>query len=281
MRDHMSVADLNLYMVSDSSGETVVAVSKAVISQFENVQVKEYMWPLVRAKAQIDNLIQDVEKNPGIVLYTIINKELRDYLKLRCAEINVKCISPIANVISEISKYCGVLASKKNPEKEIFDDMSYFRKIDAINFAVNHDDGQQNQNFNEADILILGVSRTSKSPTSLYLAQRGYKVANWPIINGVEYDPLRFNNPLIVGLTVSIDRLIQIRQCRLIAQDVKNYDNEYTDALTIKDELKYANKIFQRNNIPVIDVTSKAVEEISAEIINLYFVKKGEHLVSL
>lgn len=277
----MQISNLNLYMVSDSSGETVVAVSKAVISQFENIQVKEYMWPLVRGKAQIDNLIQDIKSRPGIVIYTIINKELRDYLKSKCAEINVRCISPISKIISEVSEHCGVTASKKNPEKEIFDDMSYFKKIDAINFAVNHDDGQQSKNFNEADILIVGVSRTSKSPTSLYLAQRGYKVANWPIINGIDYDFSKFHNPLIVGLTVSIDRLIQIRQCRLLAQDIKNYDNEYTNAFTIKDELKYANKIFQHNSIPIIDVTSKAVEEISAEIINLYFLKKGEHLVNL
>ncbi len=277
----MHPPDLNLYMVSDSSGETVIAVSKAVISQFENLHVKEYMWSLVRAKTQIDGLIEDIKKNPGIVVYTIINIELRQYLKLKCREMGVPCISPIAKIISEISNYCGILTSKKNPDKEIFADMTYFKKIEAVNFTISHDDGQQNKNFNKADILITGVSRTSKSPTSLYLAQRGYKVANWPIIKSVEYDFSKFNHPLIVGLTISIDRLIQIRHSRLISKDVRKHNNEYTDALSVEDELKYANKILRQHNIPVIDVTSKAIEEISAEIINLYFTKKGEHLVNL
>ncbi|WPX96048.1 Putative pyruvate, phosphate dikinase regulatory protein [Candidatus Bandiella woodruffii] len=268
-------------MVSDSSGETVIAVSKAATSQFENIEIKEYMWPLVRVKSQINQLIESIKKKPGLVIYTIINKDLRDYLKARCQETNTKCISPIGNIISEISSYCGIAASKKNPEKEIFDDESYFKKIEAINFTVNHDDGQLSQNFNEADILIMGVSRTSKSPTSLYLAQRGYKVANWPVINGIDYNLSQINNPLVVGLTISVDRLIQIRQFRLISKDIKHCNNEYTDALVAKEELKYANKIFRHHNIPVIDVTSKAIEEISAEIINLYFTKKGEHLVRI
>ena len=276
----MSLSNLNLYMVSDSSGETVIAVSKAVISQFENLRVKEYMWFLVRNKVQIDKLIEDIRKNLGVVIYTIINKELRQYLKLKCQEIGVPCVSPISKIISEISNYCGIAASKKTPNKEIFTNLTYFKKIEAMNFTINHDDGQQSKNFNAADILIVGVSRTSKSPTSLYLAQRGYKVANWPIINGVEYDFSKFNHPLIIGLTISIDRLMQIRYSRLIAKDIREHNSEYTDALSIEDELKYANKLLKHYNIPIIDVTSKAIEEIAAEIINLYFAKKGRHLVN-
>ena len=272
---------LDLNMVSDSSGETVIAVSKAVISQFENLHVKEYIWPLVRARTQIDRLIEDIKKNPGVVIYTIINKELRQYLKLKCAEIGISCTSPIANVISKVSDYCGVSTSKKTPDKEIFSDINYFKKIEAINFTISHDDGQQNKNFNEADILIVGVSRTSKSPTSLYLAQRGYKVANWPIIDGVQYDFSKFNKPLIVGLTISIDRLIQIRHSRLISKDIRKCNNEYADPIRVENELLYANKILKYYNIPVIDVTSKAIEEVAAKIINLYFEKKGGHLMHL
>ena len=276
----MSITNLNLYMVSDSSGETVVAVSKAVVSQFDNIKIQEYMWPLVRSKKQIDDVVISLKKNPGVVIYTIINRELREYLKEQCNKLNVKCFSPIASIISEICSYYDIQTSKKTPEKEILSDTSYFRKIEAMNFTVNHDDGQQVHDFNNADILLVGVSRTSKSPTSLYLAQRGYKVANWPIINEIEYDFSLIKTPLIVGLTVSIDRLIQIRQCRLIGQNFSDFKNDYTDALSIREEIRYANKIFKNNNFPVVDVTSKAIEEISAEIINLYFAKKGEHLVN-
>ncbi|MSO14478.1 putative pyruvate, phosphate dikinase regulatory protein [Rickettsiales endosymbiont of Trichoplax sp. H2] len=267
-------------MVSDSSGETVVAVSKAVVSQFDSIKIHEYMWPLVRSKKQIDEVVVSLKKNPGVVIYTIINRELREYLKEQCNKLNVKCFSPIASIISEICSYYNIQTSKKTPEKEILSDTSYFKKIEAINFTVNHDDGQQINDFNNADILLVGVSRTSKSPTSLYLAQRGYKVANWPIINDVEYDFSLIKNPLIVGLTVSIDRLLQIRQCRLIGQNFSDFRNDYTDALSIREEIRYANKIFNNNKFPVVDVTSKAIEEISAEIINLYFAKKGEHLVN-
>ena len=276
----MSITSLNLYMVSDSSGETVVAVSKAVVSQFDNIKIHEYMWPLVRSKKQIDEVVVSLKKNPGVVIYTIINRELREYLKEQCNKLNVKCFSPIASIISEICSYYNIQTSKKTPEKEILSDTSYFRKIEAINFTVSHDDGQQINDFNNADILLVGVSRTSKSPTSLYLAQRGYKVANWPIINDVEYDFSLIKDPLIVGLTVSVDRLIQIRQCRLIGQNFSDFKNDYTDALSIREEIRYANKIFNNNKFPVVDVTSKAIEEISAEIINLYFAKKGEHLVN-
>ncbi|WP_154512483.1 pyruvate, water dikinase regulatory protein [Rickettsiales endosymbiont of Trichoplax sp. H2] len=276
----MSITSLNLYMVSDSSGETVVAVSKAVVSQFDSIKIHEYMWPLVRSKKQIDEVVVSLKKNPGVVIYTIINRELREYLKEQCNKLNVKCFSPIASIISEICSYYNIQTSKKTPEKEILSDTSYFKKIEAINFTVNHDDGQQINDFNNADILLVGVSRTSKSPTSLYLAQRGYKVANWPIINDVEYDFSLIKNPLIVGLTVSIDRLLQIRQCRLIGQNFSDFRNDYTDALSIREEIRYANKIFNNNKFPVVDVTSKAIEEISAEIINLYFAKKGEHLVN-
>jgi regulator of PEP synthase PpsR (kinase-PPPase family) len=235
----------------------------------------------VRTKKQIDELSEELKKKPGIVIYTLINRELREYLKLKCTKMDVKYISAIASIVDEISAYCGVKATKTTPDKESHTDAAYLKKIEAINFTVHHDDGQQSKDFNESDILITGVSRTSKSPTSFYLAQRGYKVANWPIINNVAYDFSKFNSPLIVGLTISIDRLMQIRHCRLVSKDVLHYNNEYTDALSIKNELNYANKVFSNNNIPVIDVTSKAIEEISAEIINLYFTKKGVHLVNL
>jgi regulator of PEP synthase PpsR (kinase-PPPase family) len=270
---------LYLYLVSDSSGETVFAAAKAVASQFKSLDITEYMWPLVRDKKHIDQLITDIkQKKPGIVIYTIINPDLRDYLVRQCANLKVECISPIEPTISAITRLSGVQTSKTTPDKEIFSDESYLKRMDAINFAIKHNDGQNINNYNTADILILGVSRTSKSPTSFYLAQRGYKVANWPIIYPVEYDLAKFNNPLIVGLTVSLSRLLQVRTERF---SHNNYDssNEYTHHFSVKRELQYAEKLFKKNNIPTVNVTSKAVEEIAAEIINLNFQREGAHTV--
>ena len=270
---------LYLYLVSDSSGETVLATAKAVASQFQLIEITEYIWPLVRDKKQIDQLIVDIkQKQPGIVIYTIINPDLRKYLIQECADLKVECISPIDPTISAITKLSGAQISKTTPDKETFSDESYFKRMDAINFAIEHNDGQNIRNFNEADILILGVSRTSKSPTSFYLAQRGYKVANWPIINQVECSFTKFTKPLIIGLTVSLSRLLQVRTARF-GYNKYDRENEYTNYLSVKNELQYAEKLFKQNYIPIVNVTSKAVEEIAAEIINIYFQKEGVHTV--
>ena len=271
-------------MVSDSSGDTVLTVGKAVMSQFENIAVKEYIWPLIRNKEQVDNLLSNVTKNPGIILYTIVNDELRTYLKEQGENIMVPCISVISRIIHEIAEYIGTEASRKVPGKQVRLDAAYFRKIDAINYTIHHDDGQLRHDYNKADILLVGVSRTSKSPTSLYLAQRGYKVANLPIINDVEYDLSDITSPLIVGLTISVEYLVKIRRKRLLSKDkmsVIDNSNVYTEILDVKAEISYANKLFREMQIPVIDVTSKAIEENVAEIINIYFAKKGEHLVKI
>ena len=268
---------LNLYLVSDSSGETVFAAAKAVVSQFQSLSLAEFMWPLVRDKKHIDELTADIKK-PGLVIYTIINPELRDYLVQKCAALKVKCISPIEPTISAITMLTGVQISKTTPDKVIFSDEGYLRRMDAINFAIKHNDGQNINNFNNADILILGVSRTSKSPTSFYLAQRGYKVANWPVIYPAEYNLTNFDKPLIVGLTVSLNRLLQVRVERFSQSDFDS-SNEYTNYFSVKRELQYAEKLFKKHRIPIVNVTSKAVEEIAAEIINLNFRKAGAHTV--
>lgn len=272
-------------MVSDSSGDTVIMVGKAVMSQFENTEVKEYIWPLIRTREQVDDLLFHVKKAPGIILYTIVNDELRYYLKKECENAGTLCISVISRVIQEVANYIGDQASRKIPGKQVKLDSAYFRKMEAINYTMHHDDGQLRHDYNKADILILGVSRTSKSPTSLYLAQRGYKVANLPIINKVPYDFSDITKPLIIGLEVSADYLVRVRENRLFPKgkpsvlDANN--NNYTEMFSVKEEINYANKIFRGMDIPVIDVTSKAVEEVVAEIVNVFFVKKGGHLLKV
>lgn len=279
---------LHVYLVSDSSGETVAAVSKAVIAQFDELKVIEYMWPLVRSVGQVDDVIKEIKLHHGIVIYTMLDIELRRYLKDQCRLINAPCISAIGRVISEISKFLGVTASTANiPGKYKNLDEQYYKRIEIINYTIQHDDGQHRAGYNEADILLLGVSRTSKSPTALYLAQRGYKTANLPIIKNVPVDLANITNPLIVGLTIAPEVLSQIRNNRLLALHApdKQYfqydENHYINIESVKEEIQYAKKIFEQYNIKMIDTSRRAVEETAAEIINMYFEKKGEHKMLL
>lgn len=271
---------LNLYLVSDSSGETVLSVSAACFAQFEGLEVEKFIWPLLRSKLHIAKLISEVEKRPGIVLYTVANDELRAYLKAECKRVDGHAISAISHVIVEIQEYLGITASRNVAgAKQLLLNDEYFKRMEAVNFTLMHDDGRLAKEADQADIVITGVSRTSKSPTSLYLSQRGYKVANIPYIPnvGIGIDTDLLKKSIVVGLTISPERLKVIRQNRL--KDISNvcFRGEYTDDQAIKDEIMEAKKFFMKHNWPAIDVSGKAVEEISAEIINYYYEKIGGH----
>ncbi len=282
---------LNIYLVSDSSGETVGAVSKAAYTQFVGLETVEYMWPLVRSKQQVDTLIIEVKQRPGIILHTMINNEVRSYLIDKCVSNNIPCICPIQPIIELISDYAQLLPNKNIPGKYNKLDDDYFKRIESLNYTIMHDDGQYIQNYNQADIVLLGVSRTSKSPTSFYLSQRGYKVANLPIIPGIKHDLSSLNNPLIVGLNISLEQLLNIRRYRFLGNKIDSVKNNYCynketlelkldnylSISAIKEELSYSRQLFTSLNIPVVDVTRKAIEEVAAEIINLLFVKRGTH----
>ena len=277
---------INLLLVSDASGETVTTIAKAIIAQFEDqLEITEYLWPLVRSKEALDNILLKIEPNSNdILLYTLLDVELRKYLKNRCNEIGALSIFALEDIIDKIANFTKTEIKLKGiPGKYKKLDTNYYKRIDVLNFTLQHDDGNELRSVNEADILILGVSRTSKSPTSLYLAQRGYKVANLPIINGVEIDLSIINNPLILGLTISAEILTQIRYNRLMSYNInlnEKLDN-YTSIENVKLELAYALNIFRKNKIPIIDVSKKAIEEVAAEIINLYAIKKDEHKMLL
>jgi len=271
---------LILYLVSDSSGEIVLSVSSEVLALFENLDVDKYMWPMVRSVEHLTQLINEVKNKPGIVLYTIVNKDLRDQLVQECIKLNIPAICAISNVTEKFSNYICISASKSvMGAKHISLDKGYFNKINAINFAITHDDGQGVQDLNKADVILLGVSRTSKTPTCLYLAQRGFKVLNIPIIPGIEltFEPANLNMALVVGLTIKPEKLIQIRKNRILSYDKihKLEDNNYTDINEIIKEIKYADQLFARLKLPIIDVSGKAIEETSAEVINLYYSKIG------
>ena len=277
---------LNLYLVSDASGETVTTIAKAIAAQFEDqIEMTEYLWPLVRSKSAIDDILSEIKPHSSsIVLFTMIDLELRSYLELKCEELCVLSIFALEYVINSLADFTGTQVKGSGiPGKYKKLDANYYKKIDTLNFTLQHDDGNDFKDVNESDILILGVSRTSKSPVSLYLAQRGYKVANLPIINGIDVTISNITKPIIVGLTILPEILLQIRSNRLTLYNVKpnkEVDN-YTDIDNIKAEINYAIGIFRKNKIPVIDVSRKAVEEVAAEIMNIYAVKKGEYKILL
>jgi regulator of PEP synthase PpsR (kinase-PPPase family) len=270
---------LVLYLVSDSSGETVLSVSSAVIAQFDDLEVDKYMWPMMRSKQHLEQFFNEIKNRPGLVLYTIGDKDLRYSFIECCEKDNIPAICAISGITEKFSEYLGLKASRNiMGAKHISLDHSYFSKIDAINFAISHDDGQGMQDLKEADIALLGVSRTSKTPTSLYLAQRGFKVLNIPIVPDIKYDfnIVNLEKTLVVGLRIKPEKLIQIRKNRLLSYKVdKNELNLYTDLDEVMKEIKLADQIFNSFKLPCIDVTGKAIEETAAEIINLYYSKIG------
>jgi [pyruvate, water dikinase]-phosphate phosphotransferase / [pyruvate, water dikinase] kinase len=260
----------NLHLVSDSTGDTLRNIARAVLVQFEEVFAKEHDWPMIRSQAKIGKVMQAIQKNPGVVMYTIVNKEIRDDLKACCKKLNIPCIPVLSRAITDISHYLGVPATPVIG-KQYDLNADYFKKIEAMNFTIQHDDGQSMDSLEQADIILVGVSRTSKSPTCLYLSYRGYKAANVPfVLDSLLLQQLKsLRKPFIVGLSISAARLIEIRKSRLLS--IANKENFlYANEEYIMQELLAAKKLFNNNHWPIIDVTRKSVEEVAASIIYYY-----------
>lgn len=264
----------HLHLISDSTGETVCSVARAAIVQFEGIDAVEHVWSLVRTKTQIEKALAGITENPGIVMYTLVGKELRDILQEGCAKLKVPCIPVLSRVIADLSAYLNMKISPQ-PGRQHELDEDYFSRVEAINFTLSHDDGQSTWDINEADIILIGASRTSKSPTCVYLAYRGFRAANIPFVMGCPLpDSLAAaTKPLIVGLTIGSDRLIQIRKNRLLALHEET-ETDYVDVDAVKEEITEARRLFSRNNWPVIDVTRRSVEETAATIIQMYQERK-------
>lgn len=257
----------HIHLVSDSTGETVSSVARAATAQFEGIDPYEHLWSLVRTKGQLEKVMVGIDANPGMVLYTLVDVELRDMLKAECLKRNLPCIPVLARVIAEISTYLGMETSAV-PGKQHELNEEYFSRVDAINYTLAHDDGQMTWELEEADIILVGPSRTSKSPTCVYLANKGFKAANVPFVLGC---PLPENletltKPLIVGLTINAERLLQIRKTRLQSLNEER-DTSYVDMEAIEQEAAEARKLYMRKKWPVIDVTRRSVEETAASII--------------
>jgi [pyruvate, water dikinase]-phosphate phosphotransferase / [pyruvate, water dikinase] kinase len=263
------VTRFHLHLVSDSTGETVHSVARACLVQFDDAEAIEHVWSMVRTTSQLDRVLAGVEANPGMVLYTMVNEALRQGLREGCRRLGVTNIPILDPVLGSMAAFFG-RESRGMPGKQHLLDSEYFARIDAMTFAINHDDGQSGWGLDDADVCLVGVSRSSKTPTSLYLANRGVKAANVPFVPGVPLpaELLAAKHPLVVGLTNDPERLIQLRRNRLSMLD-HNDDTDYTDIDAVRSEVREARRVFAEHHWPVIDVTRRSIEETAAAILKL------------
>ncbi len=259
----------HLHLVSDSTGETLTAIAKAAAVQYANVRPIEHMHPLVRTPRQLKRVLQEIEQAPGIVLYTVVNRDLAAEIELRCREIKVPAHAVLQPIMQVFESYLGTAQTPTVAGQHVLD-AEYFKRIDALNFSMAHDDGRLPEDLNAADIILLGISRTSKTPTSIYLAQRGYKTANLPLVPSIPL-PDALTGPhtaFVVCLVASADRIAEVRRNRALLMSDRNL-NDYVDRAQIAEEITYSRRICAQNGWPVIDVTRKSIEETAATIIQL------------
>lgn len=261
---------LHLHLLSDSTGETLEMIAKAALAQFDDAEVIRHFWPMVRSLQHLDRIVEDLAANPGLVLYTLVNTETRQRLEERCRALGLPHVAPLDGVTFALEDRLGEQA-KGRPGRQHMMDEAYFARVDAIQFTIAHDDGIAAEDWEEADILLAGVSRSSKTPTSIYLANRGYKVANIPLVMESPPPPLLFQlkHPMVVGLTTAPRRLVEIRRNRLLSLNQKP-ETAYVDEERVEQEVAFARRLFADNGWPVIDVTRRSIEETAAAIIKLY-----------
>lgn len=259
----------HVHLVSDSTGETLNAMARAVCARFEHILPIEHIYALVRSQRQLDRALGDIAEAPGIVFHTIVDEKLRDALEEGCRRLDMPCFPALDPLVSAMQRYLGASTTTRVGAHLRLDN-DYFNRMDALNYAIGHDDGQGGQDLDQADVILVGVSRTSKTPTCIYLAHRGIRAANVPLVPG-RPPPERLwslTNTLIVGLTVSPDRLIQIRRNRLLSLK-ENRESSYIDTDAVRDEIVQARRLYERQGWPVIDVTRRSVEETAAAVLNL------------
>ena len=259
----------HVHLVSDSTGETLNAMARAVCARFDAVLPIEHIYALVRSQRQLDRALGDIEEAPGVVIHTIVDPALRAALEDGCRRLDMACIAALDPLVSAMSRYLGASISSRGGAQHALDS-DYFNRMDALNYAIGHDDGQGGQDLDQADVVLVGVSRTSKTPTSIYLAHRGVRAANVPLVPGrpIPEKLLALKNTLVVGLTISPDRLLEIRRNRLLSLK-ENRESTYIDTDVVRDEIVQARRLYERQAWPVIDVTRRSVEETAASVLNL------------
>jgi len=259
----------HMHLVSDATGETLNTVARAATAYYAGYQPIEHIYTLVRTSKQLDRVITEVEKQPGIVLFTIADDALKLEIERRCEAMGTPCISILDPVIASLATYLNAKSKPHIGGQHILN-AEYFKRIDALNYTMAHDDGQQVADLDAADVVLLGISRSSKTPTSIYLANRGIKTANIPLVPGIQPPPVLFKlkHPLVVGLVASAERISQIRRHRLLTLN-EGRDTSYTDRNAITQEILDMRKLCTANSWPVVDVTRRSIEETAAAIINL------------
>ncbi|HEY8963340.1 MAG TPA: pyruvate, water dikinase regulatory protein [Alphaproteobacteria bacterium] len=262
-----------LHLISDSTGATLDGVARACLAQFEGAQPMQKFWNFIRTEEQLEQVIEGIAETPGPVLFTLVEKPLRKQLREACVRLQVPCVPVLDPILRGLSNYLGKETSQK-PGGQHELNAAYFERIDAVDFALHHDDGQNLNTIDEAEVILVGVSRTSKTPTSIYLANRGVKAANIPLVPGVPVPPEAFHykGPLYVGLVESTERLLEVRKSRLKTGetlDARFSGSSYLSHDAVTEEVQAARKLFSSHGWPVIDVTRRSVEETAAEILIL------------
>jgi regulator of PEP synthase PpsR (kinase-PPPase family) len=260
----------HLHLVSDATGETLITVARAAAAQYASVAPIEHIYPLVRTEKQLDRVISEIEAAPGIVLYTMLDSALAARLQAKCREFSIPCMSILDPVLGLFQSYLGAESTKRVGAQHTLN-AEYFKRIDALNYTMLHDDGQHTEDLEHADVVLTGVSRTSKTPTSIYLANRGVKTANVPLVPNMPV-PIQLEQltaPLVVGLYASPERIVQIRQNRLLGLNAHRDDDLYVDRQAVAEEIAFSRKLCVRHNWPIIDVTRRSIEETAAAVMAL------------
>ena len=267
---HRTGSYFHLHLVSDATGETLTTVARAATAQYTKMQPVEHVYPLVRTQKQLDRVLVEIEEAPGIVLYTLVEEDLAKRLEDHCRELSVPCLSILGPVLALLQSYLGAETSHRVGAQHTLN-AEYFKRIDALNYTMLHDDGQHIEDLEDADVVLVGVSRTSKTPTSIYLANRGVKTGNVPLVPGIPVAPSveRLARPLVVGLYASPERIVQIRQNRLLGLKAHHDEDQYIDRKAVAEEVAFSRKLCAKHNWPSIDVTRRSIEETAAAVLEV------------
>jgi [pyruvate, water dikinase]-phosphate phosphotransferase / [pyruvate, water dikinase] kinase len=260
----------HLHLISDSTGETLITVARAASAQYNNASPVEHVYPAVRTNKQLDRVLTEIEESPGVVLYTLLDQTLITRLEDKCRDLGLPCLSILGPVLRLFQAYLGAESIYQVGAQHILN-AEYFKRIDALNYTMLHDDGQHVDELEEADVVLLGVSRTSKTPTSIYLANRGVKAANVPLVLGVPVPPQleSIRHPLVIGLFASPERIVQMRENRLLGLRTRLANDQYVDRQAVAEEIAFSRRLCGRHNWPLIDVTRRSIEETAAAIMAL------------